>query len=106
MPIIQVMANRKTGTRRDNPAQLRLWMNRNRCQRPRQPLREQQTEMSPRPHVAHDHDPAQAFVEKVAQRPVIGDRQNRVGQEFDFAALLGDEAAHQQIVGRTVFDCS
>ena len=72
--------------------------------RPRQARREDQSQVSPGPHMAHDHEPAQAFVEKVAQGLIIGNRQNSVGLKFDFVALFGDEAAHQQIVGRTVLN--
>src|SRR5580658_2732475 len=56
--------------------------------------------------MTHHHDPAQAFVEQVAERLIVGDRQNCVGQKFNLVALFGDQAAHQQIVGRTVFDGS
>ena len=49
--------------------------------------------------MAHHHDPAQAFVQKVTQGLIIGNRQNGVGQELNFVALFGDEAAHEQVVG-------
>ena len=61
--------------------------------------------MAPRPHVAHHHDPAQTLVQKIAHRLVIGHGLYGVGQEPHLVALLGDQAADQQIIGGTILDC-
>ena len=43
-------------------------------------------------------------MQKVAQRSIIGNRRNRVGQKFHFVALFGDQAPHQQIIGGTILN--
>ena len=53
-------------------------MHRDRRQRPGQALREQQAQMPPRTHVPHHHDPAQALVDQVAHRLIIGHGQHGV----------------------------
>src|SRR6516162_7457830 len=60
--------------------------------------------MPPGPHVAHDDDPAQPLEHKVAHRLIVCDRQDRVREQPYFVSLVCNEAPHQEIVCRTVFD--
>ncbi len=67
-------------------------------------MSENQTEVPPRPHVAHDSHPAQALEEKFAQGTKVSDSFDGVGQQFDFETLFRDQAADEEIIRRTVRD--
>ncbi len=79
-------------------------MDRDGDERPRQSPGEDEAEVAPGAHQAHDRHPAQAFVEKFAEGIEIRDGVHDVGQKFDFVALLGDQTAGVNIVGGAVFD--
>lgn len=72
--------------------------------RPRETLREDEAEMAPGTHVAHDRHPAQAFVEEFLECAEIGDGFDDIRKKFDFGALFSDETADEEIIGGTIFD--
>lgn len=73
-------------------------------QSPRQSPGENQAEVAPRAHEAHDCHPADALVEEILQGLEIGDGFDDVREQLDAVALLGNQAADQQIVCGTIFD--
>ncbi len=55
-------------------------------------------------YVAHHDQPAQTIVEEIAQRSVIRNGIDGVGEEFDPITLCGDHSADEQVVRGTILD--
>jgi hypothetical protein len=55
--------------------------------------------VSPRPHLAHDRDPAKALKEELTQGVVVGNSGDGVVEQGHFVTLLGNPAADLEIVG-------
>src|SRR5258707_13065378 len=60
--------------------------------------------MSPRTHVSHNGNPAQTLIKQFIERPIIRDREDSVGKQLNFAALLGYQSPDPQIIRRTVLN--
>src|SRR6266436_3189619 len=73
-------------------------------QTPWQTLRECKPHMSPRTHVPHHRHPTDSLAEEGAGRIIVWYGLHRVRKQFDFKALLRDQAANQKIIGRLVFN--
>src|SRR5579872_6705293 len=70
----------------------------------RQALRKNQAEMAPWPHMPHHDHPAQALVQKIRQRTIVGYDVRRIGKQFHTVALPSDQAADEQIVTGLILD--
>src|SRR5580692_2728457 len=79
-------------------------MNRDGCHRPGQALRENESDVAPGAHVAHDRHPAEPLEEKLTERAKIGDSFDSVGQEFHVKTLFRYQASDEQVVRRPIFD--
>src|ERR1035437_439888 len=80
-------------------------MHRHGQERQWQALSKEKAKMTPRAHVAHDDDPAETLVKQFTERSVIANGPDRVTKQYHFVALLGDEAAYEQIVGGPILKC-
>ena len=54
-------------------------------------------------HMAHDHNPPQAFVKQIAERGVVGNGFDSVGKKLYLQALFRDETTDQKVVRGTIF---
>src|SRR6266700_1029528 len=73
-------------------------------QSPWQSLRENQAHVAPGAHVAHDRHPTKTFDEKIPEGIVVWNSPYGVRKQLDFVTLLGNQPAHQKIVGGAVLD--
>jgi len=54
--------------------------------------------------VPHDHNPTQSLQEQIAERLEVRHCPDRVRNQLDLVAMLGDKPPHKQVISRSVFN--